>query len=234
MQPISKENRGFRYILVVVDVLSRYVFAVPIKDKTGNSVVNAFEKIFSKYKRIPKKVQTDDGTEYFNANFKSFLRKKNIIHYSTSSDVKAAIAERFIRTLKAKIYKYFTAKKTLHYLQVLPKLIHGYNHRVHSAHKKRPVDVTKKTEKEVWKSLYGDYLQTDKHTDSKFKVGDIVRLTKIKRTFKKSYLKGWTDELFIVTEILKTKPLTYKIKDLTEEVLKGSFYKEELTKVLLK
>ena len=100
LQAISKENRGFSYILTVIDVLSRYAFAVPLKNKTGLSIVGAFKKIFSQYKRKPKKLHTDNGSEFYNKTFKDFLRKNKIILYSTSSDTKAALVERFNRTLK--------------------------------------------------------------------------------------------------------------------------------------
>ena len=107
LQAISKENRGHSYILTVIDVLSRYAFAVPLKNKTGLSIIQAFKKIFSLSKRKPKKIHTDYGTEFYNKSFKDFLRDNKIILYSTSSDTKASIVERFNRTLKSKMYKYF-------------------------------------------------------------------------------------------------------------------------------
>lgn len=231
-QPISKENRGFRYILTVIDVLSRYAFATPVKDKTGKSMVTAFKKIFSTFKRIPKKLNTDSGPEFFNKTFKDFLRQKKIILYSTASDVKAACVERFNRTLKAKMYKYFTAKKTLHYLRVLPSLLRSYNQRKHRAHGKAPVKINHNNEKIVWQTLYGSYLKA-KPKKPKYRVGDLVRLAKIRKTFQKSYLKGWTDEIFKIYKVNQTNPLTYYIIDTSGEVLRGSFYEYELSKIRL-
>ena len=232
MQQISKENRGFRYILTVIDILSRYAFAIPVKNKTGKSMIDAFKKIFNKSKRSPKKLFTDDGAEFFNRQFKSFLRENKIIHYSTASDVKASLVERFNRTLKSRMFRYFTARKTLYYLHLLPKLLLSYNRRTHSAHGKAPVNVTKKNQKDVWEILYGKYVKT-KLKPAKFQQGDSVRLAKLRGAFKKSYLKGWTDELFIIHTVQETSPRSYKVRDTSGEILKGSFYESELTKVRL-
>ena len=146
-QAISKENRGFRYVLIVIDVLSRYAFAVPLKDKTAKSVIAAFKKIFNKSGRRPQKLFTDMGKEYTSNQFKDFLRKSNIIQYSTCSEIKASLAERFIRTLKSKLYKYFTAKNTLHYIRVLPSVLQGYNDKIHSSHGMAPSKVNKRNQK---------------------------------------------------------------------------------------
>lgn len=236
VQAIQKDNFGFRYILTVVDILSRYAFAVPIKSKTGLNITNAFKKIFRKYKRKPEKLQTDKGLEFYNKTFNKFLTLKKIYHYSTESEMKGAIVERFNRTLQEKMYKYFTSRKTLHFIRVLPKLIEAYNSRVHGAHKMKPKQVTRRrNEKQAWVRMYGDLITRKKSVSkNKFKIGDTVRISKASRTFKKGYLKGWTDEVFIVTNVLrKTIPVTYKLSDIRGENITGTFYNEELNRVRL-
>ena len=113
---IGKQNRGFRYLLVAIDVLSRYARVVPIKRKFSESVAQAFEKMIKKVK--PIKVQTDDGGEFLRS-FRKLLREKGIVFYSTSSDTKASICERFNRSLQNDLFRYFTAKNSFYYLNVL-------------------------------------------------------------------------------------------------------------------
>ena len=232
-QAISKENRGFRYVLIVIDVLSRYAFAVPLKDKTAKSVIAAFKKIFNKSGRRPQKLFTDMGKEYTSNQFKDFLRKSKIIQYSTGSEIKASLAERFIRTLKSKLYKYFTAKNTLHYIRVLPSVLQGYNDKIHSSHGMAPSKVNKRNQKKVWNILHADYLN-EKPKPPRLHIGDFVRLSKYRRTFRKAYLQGWTTEIFVVHEVLPTNPVTYVIRDSNNEILEGAFYEPELIKIRLR
>ena len=231
-QKYSRNNKGYKYVLTVIDILSRFAFAEPIKNKTGPSIVAAFNRIFSKYKRIPQKLQTDHGGEFYNTTLKAFLKNKKIIHYSTFSETKAAVVERFNRTFKNKLYKFFTHEKTKKYIQVLPEIISSYNKSVHRAHGFAPKNVTKKNQKKIWKILYGNHLKK-KNKSPKFRVGDSVRISKTRKQFQKGYKEGWTKEIFIIDEIKLTKPVTYKLKDYNEEVLIGSFYEPELIKVKL-
>ena len=227
---IAQKNKGFRYILVAIDVLTRFVRASPLKNKTASAVLNSFKKMMKKTK--PTKIQTDDGGEFMNRILKTFLREKNIIIYSTSSDTKAALAERWNRFFQEKLFRYFTAKNTKYFLNILPKLVYAYNHKIHSAHGKRPVDINSKNYKEVWNKLYKDHLEKRKRKTPKFRVGDVIRLSKYKNTFKRGYLSSWTNELFKIHSVLHTNPYTYKIEDNSGEILKGSFYEQELSKVL--
>ena len=230
MKQIAKYNSNNHFLLTIIDVLSRYAWALPLKNKKGVTIVNAFKQLFKKTKRKPLKIQSDLGTEFHNHHFKKFLREKKIILYSTFSDTKAALVERFNRTLKTKIWKYFTAKNTLHWLRVLPKLMKAYNLKKHSAHGFSPVKITKKNQKQVWEKLYSNYLNK-KIKPPKFKTNDLVRLSKFRKTFFKGYLKGWTNEIFRIFKVLKTRPTTYTIVDENEEIIRGSFYENELIKV---
>ena len=104
MQLISKFNKGFRFLLCVIDIFSKYAWVVPLKDKKGISVVNAFQKILKQSNRKPSKIWVDKDTEFYNSSFKKWLQDNDIAMYSTHNEGKSVAAERFIRTLKNKIY----------------------------------------------------------------------------------------------------------------------------------
>ena len=191
---LSKFNKGIKYLLTCIDVLSKYAWVVPLKDKTGQRLVEAFQLIF-KSGRQPFALQTDKGTEFTNRVFQKFLHNQNVSFFTTENeDIKASIAERFNRTLKTKMWKYFTKHDTLVYHDILPDMVWSYNHTHHRSIKTRPVLVTHANEEEVWQNLYGSPRTTDQRV--KFQVGDQVRISKARRTFKKGYLPNWTREVF--------------------------------------
>ena len=229
---IAKSNRGYRYLLTVVDVLSKYAWVEPVKSKTGKAVTAAFEKIL-KQGRTPRRLQTDDGKEFYNKTFQALMKRKDIRHFSTSGDTKASVIERFNRTLKQRMYRYFTVKNTLRYVPVLKDLVLGYNRSYHRSIKMAPVKVTTQNEEQVWKNLYAARLK-GKQTRSKFKVGDRVRLNKKYRVFKKGYLPGWTEEVFVVARVVPGILPTYKINEWDGTPVEGTFYAEDLQKVAVK
>ena len=149
MDSLSKSSNGHNYILTVIDVLSKYAWVEPIKTKSGENLVKAFEKICKKG-RQPEKLHTDKGTEFTNRLFQRFLKDKNIFFFTTHNDTKASIVERFNRTLKGKMWKYFTAKNTLKYNDVLQKLIYSYNHSRNRSIRMKPEDVNPENESVVW------------------------------------------------------------------------------------
>ena len=108
MQLINKHNKGFRYLLCVIDLFSKYAWVVPLKDKKGLNIVNAFQKILDSSKRKPNKIWVDQGSESYNV-FKNFLKDNDLSMYSAYNEGKSVVAERFIRTLKNKIYKHMAA-----------------------------------------------------------------------------------------------------------------------------
>ena len=182
MQSMQKFNDGYRYLLVCIDVFSKYAWVVPLKNKTGPSLVEAL-KIILTSGRKPEKIITDQGTEFFNKHFKALLKDEDIELYNTYNETKASIAERtLIRTLKTRMWRYFTAKKTMQYIDILPDLVYSYNHTVHRSMKMRPTDVTVDNEKQIWHTLYDDDDDGVKHVKYKFKIGDQVRISRIKRT----------------------------------------------------
>ena len=230
MQSMQKFNDGYRYLLVCIDVFSKYAWVVPLKNKTGLSLVEAF-KIILASGRKPEKIITDQGTEFFNKNFKALLKDEDIGLYNTYNETKASVVERLIRTLKTRMWRYFTAKKTMRYIDVLPDLVYSYNHSVHRSIKMKPTDVTADIEKQVWRTLFG-HNDDVKHVKYKFKIGDQVRISKIKRKFEKGYLPNFSKEIFTISKQVPRDPPVYKLKDYDGEELKGTFYEKELQKVI--
>ena len=221
---ISSHNDGYRYLLTCLDVFNKRAWDVATKTKTGREVSRAFEKILMDgYK--PNMVQSDKGTEFLNSTFQSML-KQLILNFTPAKTKtsKAAVVERFNRTLKTKMYCYFTAKNTIRYVDVLPDLLHSYNHTDMA-----PVEVDDTNEHVVSARLYP---LKPKSYKWKYDVGDRVRMTMRRQPFKKGYLGRWSEEIFVIDARLPTVPVTYKLKDLADEAIKGKFYELEIQKVI--
>ena len=223
MKVLSEDNDGVNFLLLVIDIFSKYGWIVPLKNKKGETVAEALKNIFEK--RKPEKLWTDKGTEFYNKDV-----KKLIEIYSTENEEKSSIVERWIRTMKEKMWKYFTDNNTYTYIDVLPDLVKDYNNTVHSSIKMTPIEASKKkNELTVWRNLYPDRYKIYDLTP-KFSVGDKVRITKKKKVFEKGYTTRWTEEIFTIKEIQNTNPITYKLQDLNKKEIKGTFYEPELQK----
>ena len=244
--PLAEHNKGFKYILTAVDTLSKYAFAKPLKNKTGVDVAAGLKTFFDE--RAPKKIRTDLGKEFYNEEVQNLFRDYDIKHFGAYNYTKASIVERFHRTLRARLWRYFQATNTWKYLDVLPKMIDGYNRTVHRSTAMAPKDVNEMNQWKAWNALYGDMVRERKENRGKkgevkrrkkndLRVGDMVRLSKYKHIFEKGYTYGWTTEKFVIDKILP--PLTgvkesffrYKVKDSEGEVIRGSFQREELQRV---
>ena len=191
--------------------------------------MKAFKNIL-KTGRKPKYLWSDKGVEFYNKSFKTFLEKEGISLYSTENEEKSSVVERWNRTMKNNLWKYFTASNSTSYIDFLPALLNKYNKTKHRSIKMTPEEANRKeNEDEVYLNLYGQEIsQTAK---SKFKVGDKVRISKYKRkVFDKGYTPNWTEEIFVVDKIQYTNPITYKIKDLNGEELLGTFNDQELSR----
>lgn len=225
MLPFSKHNKGFKYLLTVIDVFSKYGWIIPIKNKTGLEVSEAFKAIFEEG-RIPKKVWSDKGKEFYNKHVKELFKKHNIELYSTENEEKSSVAERWNRTMKNKMYKYFSANSTNVYIDVLDQMVGTYNKSRHRSIKMSPIEASKKkNESEVYENLYSKELPD---TKTKYKVGDFVRITVKQGVFSKGYTPNWTEEVFKITDVQNTNPPTYKLTDMKDEPIQGSFYEQEL------
>ena len=223
MQAFSKFNRGVKYLLAVIDVFSNYGWLIPLKDKTGKSVASALKTIFKE--RKPEKMWVDKGKEFYNKDVIDLIEL-----YSTENEEKSSVVERWIRTMKEKMWKYFSAKSTSVYMNVLSDLVKEYDNTRHSSIKMAPVKASKKeNELEVRRNLYPEHLEVY-DIKPKFSVGDKVRISKKKKTFEKGYTTRWTKEIFTIVEVKRNQPPTYKVADLNGEEIKGSFYEPELQK----
>ena len=222
MQLISKFNKGFRFLLCVIDIFSIYVWVVPLKNKKGISIANAFQKILDKSERKPNKIWVDKGIEFYNTSFKIWLKDNDIELYAIHNEGKSVAAERFIRTLKNKIYKYMTATPKNVYINKLDDIVNEYNNTYHRTIKMKPADVKDNT--------YIDFEKEINNKDPKFKVGEYVRISKYKNIFAKGYMPNWSEEVFIISKNRNTVPWTYVINDLNGGEIIGKFYEKELQK----
>ena len=228
MQEWSKENEGFRYMLNVVDVFSKYAWSIPMKDKTALTTLNAFKQIVESSKRKPKHIWVDQGKEFYNKYMDQWIKENNIVRYSTYGEHKSAIVERFNRTLKTNMWKRFTAENTRNWINMLDKLLLNYNNKFHSTIKMTPTEASKQKNKtQVLENK--TYLEHG-NEKPKFKVGDKVRISRVKGLFEKGYLPNWSEALYIVDTVKNTNPYTYTVRDMNGEEVLGSFYTEELQK----
>ena len=219
---LSKYKKGIRFLSCVIDIFSKYVWVVPLKDKKGVSIVTAFQSILKQSKRKPNKIWVDKGSEFYNAYVEKWLRNNDIVMYSTNNEIKYVVAERFIRMLKSKIYKYMTSISKNVYIDKLDDIVNEYNNTYHTTIKMKPIDIKDNT-----------YINTDKETndkDPKFKVGDRVRISKYKNIFAKGYTPNWSEEVFVIKKVKNTVPWIYVINDLNGEEILGAFYEKELQK----
>ena len=208
VQPLAKYNKGIRYLLTVIDVFSKYAWVQPLKNKTGPSVVEALETIVDEGRK-PVRLQTDKGKEFYDKTVQDWFKEQGIQHFSTEGDAKASVVERFNRTIKQRLYRYFTAANTLEFDSQLQALVDGYNATPHRSIGMAPKQVTWKNEPAVWKRLYGK--PQKKKRRPTLKKGDYVRLNKIYRTFEKAYTPGWTKEVLVVSRMLPGPLPAYKI-----------------------
>ena len=234
MQEFKKVNKGFTFMLTVIDILSKYAWTVPLKNKTGNEIVRAFKIIF-KDNRKPFYLRTDRGKEFLNKNFQEFLKENNVYHFtSKNQDIKCAVVERFNRTLKSRMYKYFTAKGTRKWFDIIDEITSAYNNSKHKSIKMTPIKAIKTDSKILYNNLYRKIITNDSNSKDgeKLKVGENVRKKYSLGPFDKSFYPNWTEEIFKI-ENLTDEPFktVYKIKDGQNKISEMRYYPEELQKV---
>ena len=222
MQSLSKYNKGIKYLLCVIDLFSKYAWVVPIKDKKRSSIVNAFKKIQNDSNRKPNKIWTDQGSGFYNNSFRHFLKINNIEMNLRYNEGKSVAAERFIRTIKTKIYNHMTAISKNIFYDALDDIVSKYNNTVHRTIKVKPNGVTD--------NYYAERNEIPNKKNPKFKVGDHVQISKYKNIFAKGYAPNWLEEIFVINKIKNKVPWTYAINDLNGEEITGSFYEKELQK----
>ena len=225
---LASFNDGMRYLLTCIDVFTKRAWAVPVLTKSARDVVEAFEKNLADQKCTM--AQSDKGIEFLNTSFQSMLRCHGIHFYtSENEDLKAAVVERFNRSLKDKMFRYFTHLNTRRYVDALDDLLHSYNNTHHRSIGMAPSEVNEANEDVVRARLYP---LKPKSFNWKYDIGDRVRIAMQRQPFRKGYLGQWSEELFEITSRLPTTPVTYEIRDLAGEPIKGRFYEAEIQKTI--
>ena len=213
---MSSKYQGVKYLLCVTDIFKKHAWVKPLKDRKAKTFLDGFVGIVNESKRKPNKLWVDQGKEIYKSFMQIWL-DDNILMYSTHNEGKPVVAERFIRTLKTKIYKKMTTNNSKSYLGYLNKLVNEYNNTYHRSVGKKPIDADFSALTEETESSY---------KSTKLKVGDRFRITKYKNIFRKGYTEIWSIETFVIDSVLKTNPWVYKIKALNGEAIIGSFHEE--------
>jgi hypothetical protein len=235
MQALKVKNRGYNYILTVIDVLSKFAWAEPLKMKKPENVVEAFRKILKESNRKPDRLFTDRGLEFLGRPFREFLEEEGIHQLMSQNDtVKASVAERYNRTLKTRLWKYFSYANNKKYLVILPHIVSAINHSYHRSIKMRPVDVNRTNENIVWNTLYGGE-QARPQLRFRFNVGDSVRIPmkKDKGPFAKGYEANFSKQIYTIDQRIARSPTVYRVKNNSTGLLdKRVYYENELVAVV--
>ena len=222
----SRKNKGINYLLCAIDLFSKYAFVVPLKDKRGVSIVKGLKEIVNESGRQSYKIWIDQGGKFYNKVFDMWLKDEGIEMYlmynEGSCKSMKVVAERFIRTLKNKLYKHMTSVGKDVYYDVLDDIVEKYNNSVNRSIGMKPKDVGSDDE--------AAYVEASNEKGAKFSVGDRVRISNFKNTFAKGYTPNWSKEIFVVSRVKNTLSWTYELKDLNGEEIIGSFYERELQK----
>ena len=225
----ARDNEGVNYLLTAVDCFSRRGWAVPVRYKTGDKVAEALNKILEGTDYFA--LQTDKGKEFYNKHVEALLKRRNIKHFSVENDnIKASMVERFNQTLRSRIHRSITARQSKKFLNILPDMVAAYNDAEHRAIGMAPNDVGPENREAIHQNVYVSRTPPIKsRTSPPLKVGDVVRISKARTAFERGYTPNWTRELFKVTAINKDSvPTVYEIVDLAQEVVRGTFYRQEL------
>ena len=227
MTQYSKINRGYKYIFTNIEIFSKYAYAFRLKSKKMQDIKPCFEKIFKKSK--PKFICSDKEPAFFSKEIRKFFKDNNIKIYHTNSHLKAVVIERFNRSLRESMMKEFVKNDNTVWYNILPKLIKIYNNKYHSIIKIAPIEVNRNNEMYIKENIY-TYDKTTKIP--KYKIDDLVRISLKRRDIfdKPTSNIKWSEELFKIHSIDRSNVITYKTKDLNDEIIKGIFYERELQK----
>ena len=221
-----ENNRGYRYVLVIIDNFSKFGWTIPLKNKKTITIKNSFEKFLIDSKRQPNFLEGDRDRGFYNNLFQDFLNKNNINLYSRNSSYGAVFAERFNRTIRDLLKKPVFEKGDGKWIDILPKITKQYNNRIHSSTKLTPIQASlKKNESFVYKNL----LDKRRKIKPKFHINDFVRLANLKRTFSKGDTTNWSYKLYKNTEIINDTIPAYKIDNLPERYNEALLKKTELS-----
>lgn len=221
-------NDGYRYILTMIDVFSKKGWAVPVKSKSGAEISSVLRTLLTEYP--VRRCQTDKGSEFRNKLVQNLFKEFNITHFSTENEtIKASIVERWNRTLQTMLHRWFTATGKQRYIDILNDILSSYNNRYHHSIGMSPNEVNTTNQEDVWLRLFSPKeMNTEKAV---FKPKDYVRISKARSIFERGFTPNWSFEIFTISKVLSTKPVTYKLVDWDNEPIDGSFYKHELQRV---
>ena len=221
----SRVNRGYKYIFTNIDIFSKYAWSFPIKSKKISDIKPCFEKIFKE--RKPSYIWSDQESAFFSKEMLKFFEDNNVKIYHTYSNLKAVIIERFNRSLRELMMKSFVKNNNTVWYNILSELIKTYNNRYHRTIKMKPIVVNKTNEKHIKNTVY-NYDITNKKP--KYKINDLVRISLKRRELfdKPTGNIKWSEELFKIYKINKSNVISYQIKDMNDEIIKGIFYEKEL------
>jgi hypothetical protein len=235
LRDYAEHNDRISWWLVIIDCFSRYAYVKPLKSKKGLEVSRAFESVLLDNEVKPELLQTDKGKEFYNDNMKAVLESHDIHHFSTESvEIKASMAERLIRTLRGKLHKIMTYKNSLRYIDYLPQIVDSYNNSHNRSIQTTPASVNKYNADRIRAMQWTRRAKRTKlRNPGKFKLNDMVRIQKERdRVSYKGFYDLWSTELFYIHKIYKReRPVTYILRDLAGEVLKGRFYEYEIEPV---
>lgn len=231
MELYKKDNDGYAYFLLAVDILSKFVWTEPLRARTGKETARAFQRIFEKG-RQPNNIRSDKGTEFANKDVKRFLKGEGVRYFVTQNIVKASYAERAIKTVKSRIARYLTRNQSHRWIDVLPAITDSYNQTYHRSIKRTPASVKKEDSVELWKLQYQSKSdKTESIKSYKFKVGDLVRVSFARRPFQREYDERWSRELFVVnSRFMRENIPQYQLKDYSGDIVSGNFYQNQMIK----
>lgn len=209
------------------------MFVEPLKRKTTEAIIEAFQKIFKRTPERPEKLASDNGREFDSRKFRKLMKDNGIIFYTTNNtETKCSIVERALRTVKTKIFKYLTYANTFTYINVLDDIVKAYNNSFHRTIQMTPAQVNERNILQVYRSTRKSQKIPVKTPRPKLKIGNYVRISKLKNVFAKGYEPNWREEPFKIKTIVKRNPVVYRLVDLNGEDLEGTFYEAELQKII--
>ena len=233
-QKLSRHNDEYTFLLVAVDLFSRFALVQPLKKKTNAEVIAGFRRMFRE-RGVPRAIRTDAGKEFTAREMDKFYEDTGVIHFITLNEVKANYAERLIKTLKSKLWRYMVENNTLRYIDRLQDLVNSYNATEHSTIDLPPEQVDEEEEKGLWWSQYAPehpYVRGRGEVSFKYKKGDYVRIPTLAHAFTREYDQHWTGEVFVVDEaFVRDGVILYRLVDQNGELILGTFYESELQQV---
>ena len=242
MVSYEKENDNYSYFAVFIDIFTRYLFTYPMKSLTGVEMVSVMQEILKTQEKNPKNLRTDRGSEYLNKDVERFLAIEQIKHIFTYYEAKANYAERVIKTIKLKIFKYFTANETYRWIDELKNITYAYNNSNHRSTKMSPTEALVADNYVLWQNQYREIqrkknnqkqpskgLKPKKFKRLNYNIGDRVKINFLKDKFDREYSQKWSTEIFTVIDRKFNQGFPmYTLKDYNNDIIKSDFYEAEL------